>query len=147
VTRPKTSLRQATLLLALTSTGCSLKFVRPAPPRADWPSPVTSDSSQEGCTDLTALPVADTIAAVGFGTIGFLERNSGSRPIAVGLDLTAIPFLVSAGYGYFHTVRCHRYEEIFQQPQPRAEPGPGPAQVPRPAPPDRPAAGPPPHAN
>ncbi|HSZ81846.1 MAG TPA: hypothetical protein VLA14_06170, partial [Polyangia bacterium] len=101
MTQPTTSLRRAVLLLALTSTGCSLKFVRPAPPRADWPSPVTSDSSQEGCTDLTALPVADTIAGVGFGTIGLLERHSGSRAIAFGLDLTAIPFLVSAGYGYF----------------------------------------------
>jgi hypothetical protein len=145
VTQPTTSLRRAVLLLALTSTGCSLKFVRPAPPRADWPSPVTSDSSQEGCTDLTALPVADTIAGVGFGTIGFLERNSGSRVIALGLDLTAIPFLVSAGYGYFHTVRCHRYEEIFEQQQPLAAPRPGPG--PRPTPPDQPAAEPPPRAN
>jgi hypothetical protein len=110
------------LLLALTSAGCSLKFVRPPPPHSDWPDPVTSDSSQQQCTDVIALPIADTLAAVGFGTIGYLERNSGSKPIALIFDVTAIPFLVSAVYGYVYTERCHRYDKLFEQPQQPAAP-------------------------
>jgi hypothetical protein len=115
------------MLLALTSGGCSLKFVKPPPPPAEWPDPVTSDSSQVGCTDAVALPVADTIAAIAFGTIGFLERHSDptSRVIAVGLDITAIPFFVSAVYGYVETPRCHHYDKLFEQPsQPAPAPSP-----------------------
>jgi hypothetical protein len=112
------------VLLALTSAGCSLKFVKPPPPHSEWPDPVTSDSSQERCTDGVALPIADTLAAVGFGTIGYFERHSDatSRVIAIGLDVTAIPFLVSAIYGYVGTERCHRYDKLFDQPQPQPQP-------------------------
>jgi hypothetical protein len=127
VTQPKTIERRATYracaaLLALASAGCSLKFVRPPPAPSDWPDPVTSESSQHQCTDVLAPAVADTLAAVGFGTIGYLERHSGSKPISYIFDVTAIPFLVSAVYGYVYTERCHRYERLFDQPQQVAPP-------------------------
>jgi len=132
------------LLLALTSTGCSLKFVRPPPPRSDWPNLVTTDTSQQQCTDVTALPVADTLAAVGFGTIGYLERNSGSRSIALAFDVTAIPFLVSAVYGYVYTAQCHHYDRLFDQPQQVATPQTNAPPTLAPAPP---RAAPPPHTH
>jgi hypothetical protein len=149
VTQPKTIRRRAThracaLLLALTSAGCSLKFVRPPPPRSEWPNPVTADSSQAGCSDVIALPVADTLTAVGVGTIGYLERNSGSRSLALIFDVTTIPFLVSAVYGYVYTVQCHRYDKLFDQSQPLATPQTNAPPILAPAPPA--AAGPPPHA-
>jgi hypothetical protein len=146
VTQPKTIRRRGAhracaLLLALSSAGCSLKFVRQPPPRSDWPNPVTTDTSQQQCTEVTALPVADTLAAVGFGTIGYLERHSGSKSIALIFDVTTIPFLVSAVYGYVYTVQCHRYDRLFDQPQQLATPQTNAPLILAPAPP---AAGPPP---
>jgi hypothetical protein len=64
------------LALATGAGGCSFQWMRTAPRRADWPDPVVPSSSQQRCSDVIGLPIADTVVSVTMGTIGFLERNS-----------------------------------------------------------------------
>lgn len=87
----------------------------PAPPRREWPDPVVPSSSESRCTDVLALPIADTIVGTSLGTLSYLERHSGSPEITIGLGVGAIPPLVSAVYGYVQTSRCRRYRALFDQ--------------------------------
>ena len=64
------------LVLATGTGGCSFQWMRPAPPRSDWPDPVVPDSSQQRCTDAVGLPIADTIIGGAMGAIAFIERNA-----------------------------------------------------------------------
>jgi hypothetical protein len=102
------------LTLGLAATGCSFRFIKPAPARDTWPSPVLPESSEERCTDVVGLPVADTIIGTGLGTLTYIERHSGSPTITVGLGLATIPYVASAIYGYIQTSRCDRYKSLFR---------------------------------
>jgi hypothetical protein len=100
-------------LLALACTGCSLRLLRPAPPRSEWPDPVLPSSSEEPCTE-SAVPVAaDAVFGTIFGGLGYVERNSGSPEIAFAIGTLAVPVLVSAIYGAVTVSRCHTYKARF----------------------------------
>jgi hypothetical protein len=45
----------------------------------------------------------------------YVERNSGSQIVTLGLAVAAVPFLVSAVYGYVEADRCRRYQGRFNQ--------------------------------
>ena len=112
--RERSRLRGAVAVgLALLASGCSFRIVRPAPARDEWPNPVLASSSQVGCTDSPAPPIVDTGVAGVLGSIAYIERHSGSPPLTIGIGLAALPFLVSAIYGYIDTAQCRRYERLF----------------------------------
>jgi len=97
------------LTLAAVLGGCSFKVIKPAPPASEWSDP----TSAFGCTNKLGVPIADTIISGGFGTLAYVERNSGSPVISLALGVAAVPFLVSAVYGYIQTARCASYESRF----------------------------------
>jgi hypothetical protein len=106
--------------IVLATSGCSFKFLHPAPPSREWPDPVTPNSSEERCTVAPGVPIVDTLVGASTATLGYLERNSGGARITPGLGITtlaftlvAIPFLESALYGYVETSRCRRYHAVF----------------------------------
>jgi hypothetical protein len=104
------------LALALVSSGCSFRLLRPAPPRAEWPNPVLPSSSEEQCTD-SALPVvADATFGAIFGSLAYIERNSGSPKVAFGIGVAAVPLLISAAYGAVTVSRCRSYKKLFIDP-------------------------------
>jgi hypothetical protein len=105
--------RLGALLVALGSGGCSFAIMRPPPARDSWPNPVTAHSSQERCSNIASPPIADTVVGAGFGTLGFVERNSGSPKVAFVLGASAVPYLVSAIYGYVALARCRSYVSRF----------------------------------
>src|SRR5882672_6332406 len=88
--RPSTALAVA---LAAVVGGCSFQVIKSAPPRSTWPDPVLPDSSERACTDTIGLPVVDTIIGGSLGTLTYVERNSGSRTITIGIGLAALPYL------------------------------------------------------
>jgi hypothetical protein len=90
--------------------GCSFRLVRPPPPREEWPARGSGNTSEVSCTASPAPPIADLTVAAGTTTIGFLERNSGTPTVAVGLMLLAVPFVASAIYGTYHVNHCRRYK-------------------------------------
>jgi hypothetical protein len=65
------------------------------------------------CTASFGPPIVDTVAAGGLGTLGYIERNSGSSTLALIIGLSAIPYLASAMYGYVNSARCHSYQSLF----------------------------------
>ena len=115
--RPRVSIAMAVALglATLPTTGCSFRLMRPAPPPSTWPDPVVPSSSEEKCTETEGPPVADTVLVGGLGTLTYLERNAGSQTVTLGLAVVAVPFLVSAIYGYVEASRCHRYHARFNQ--------------------------------
>ena len=98
---------------AFTCAGCSFKLVRPSPVRADWPEQVTPHSSQAKCTRSPAPPLLDTGVALTFGTLSYIERNSGSSSFTPVAGLAAVPFAASAIYGFWMTSRCRDYQGLF----------------------------------
>ncbi len=101
-------------LTALALGGCSFKILRPPPARADWPDPVTPSSSQAKCTRSPAPPLLDTGVALTFGSLSYIERNSGtSRWFTPMTGLAAVPFLASAIYGFWNVGRCRQYQSLF----------------------------------
>ena len=112
------------LILALGAGGCSFHWVKPAPPRDEWPNPESSGWSEERCTTSVGPPVADTVVGVALGTLAFIERNSvsysvqdmryepdvPSRAIAGVLGIGGLVALASAVYGYVQTTRCDHYQ-------------------------------------
>ena len=108
--------------LALVCAGCSFRLVRPAPPRDEWPDPVLPSSSESRCTD-SALPVAaDFVVATILGTVSYLERNSGSPKVALGIGVIAVPFFVSGVYGAVNVPSCRSYKSRFHDAAPAAAP-------------------------
>jgi hypothetical protein len=110
---PRDRSRVAALCLAALASGCSFRIMRPAPPASEWPNPVLPSSSQLECTDSFAPPIGDTGVTAALGTIATLERHSGSPAVTAGIGLAAIPFLISAIYGYVEAIQCHRYDARF----------------------------------
>ena len=96
--------------VALASSGCSFRLVRPAPPRSEWPDPALAGSSEERCTDSPLPPIADATFAAIFGSLGYIERNSGAPEIAFGIGIAAVPMLISAVYGTVMVSRCRAYK-------------------------------------
>jgi hypothetical protein len=83
---------------------------------------VLPSSSEEPCTESLGPAIVDTVAAVAFGTLAFVERNSVdannnpdvlSRGVAVGFAIGAVVDTVSAVYGYANAARCQRYKSLF----------------------------------
>jgi hypothetical protein len=116
MSRPNATRRRpgATPLLALSllvaASGCSFRVVRPPPARADWPARGSGNTSEIGCTATYGPAAADLIMATAAGTIGFVERNSGTSTAAIGLMVLALPFLASSVYGAYHATGCRRYQ-------------------------------------
>jgi hypothetical protein len=109
-------MRALAALLALTSGGCSFRILHPAPPRVAWPDPVLPSSSEERCT-ATVLPVvADAVAGTIFGTVGYMEKDSGAPKVAFVVGSLAIPYLISALYGAVTVSRCRTYKARFFDP-------------------------------
>jgi hypothetical protein len=106
--------RAAFLLLAILSSSCSFVIVRPAPPREDWPEPVRPDSSEDKCTDSIAPPVADLVFSSILGSLTYIERNSGSPALTIGIGIAAVPPLVSSIWGFAKTAQCRRYKARFR---------------------------------
>jgi hypothetical protein len=103
-------------LLALTCGGCSFKILHPAPPRKVWPDPVLPSSSEERCTESVLPPIADATAGTIFGSVGYIERNSGAPEVAFVVGSMAVPFLISAIYGAVTVSRCRTYKARFYDP-------------------------------
>jgi hypothetical protein len=108
--------RALALGLSLLASGCSFRLVRPAPATDDWPNPVLPTSSQVECTDSLAPPIGDTGVTAALGTLTYVERHSGSPAVTYAIGLAAIPFLVSAIYGYIETQHCRHYQSRFNSP-------------------------------
>jgi hypothetical protein len=104
-------------VLACAASGCSFKLVRPAPPREEWPDSVLRTTSQVPCTSSYTAPVADTLTGTLFGSLGYLERNSGSPKVAFVIGTAAVPMLISAVYGYISVTRCRAYRDRFYDAQ------------------------------
>jgi hypothetical protein len=102
------------LCLVVGAGGCSFKLVRPAPPRADWPTKVDAHSSEDPCMSSPAPPIADGVVFTAANALAYLERNSGAPIAAVGLVVVSVPFLVSAVYGAYHVNKCKRYQSLFR---------------------------------
>jgi hypothetical protein len=102
------------LALAFVLGGCSFEVIKPAPAPSTWPNPVLPDSSERPCTDSIGLPIVDTIIGGSLGTLTYIERNSGSHTITIGIGIASIPYLASAVYGYIQTARCDRYKSLFR---------------------------------
>jgi hypothetical protein len=101
-------------VLAWSASGCSFRLARPAPPRKEWPDPVLPSSSEERCTE-SFLPVAaDAIFGTLGATLAYVERNSGSPKIAMGIGIASIPMLISAVYGAVTVTRCRSYKARFR---------------------------------
>jgi hypothetical protein len=104
------------LALAVASSGCSFRLLRPAPPRREWPEQVTASTSEEPCT-VSPVPVAaDLIFGSILGTLSYIERNSGSPKIAFGIGVAAVPMLISGVYGAVTVSRCRSYKSRFIDP-------------------------------
>jgi hypothetical protein len=101
-------------LALFAAAGCSFTVIRPSPVRADWPDPVTPHSSQMKCTRSPAPPLLDTGVALTFGTLAYIERDSGARWFTPLASAAAVPFVASALYGYWMTGRCRSYQSLFQ---------------------------------
>ena len=101
---------------ALATSGCSFVILRPAPPRADWPSPVTPHSSQYRCTSSYGPPIVDGAIAATAGGVAFLERDRDTlHGLFVPTVLAAgVPFLASAIYGAVVVARCRDYQSTFK---------------------------------
>jgi hypothetical protein len=99
--------------LTIALTGCSFRLVRPAPPREEWPARGSGNMSQVPCTASPAPPIADFGIAVAAGTLGFVERNSGTSTAALGLALLSLPFLASSVYGTYNVAKCRRYQSAI----------------------------------
>jgi hypothetical protein len=111
---PRTKIVAGALGLAMLALGgCSFKVVRVPPARGDWPDPVTPSSSQEKCTRTLAPPLLDTSVTIIFGTLSYIERDSGARAFTPIAGAAALPFLASAIYGYWSTGRCRQYQSLF----------------------------------
>lgn len=95
--------------LVIAWSGCSFRIVRPAPPREEWPVRGAGSFSEVPCTSTPAPPIVDLGLAAGLGTLGFIERNSGTPNVALGFALLSIPFLASSVYGALRVGGCHRY--------------------------------------
>jgi hypothetical protein len=96
-----------------TTTGCSFRLVRPAPPREDWPARGSGNTSEVRCTATLAPPVVDFTLAAGVATLGYVERNSGTSTAALGLALLSLPFLASSIYGTYNITKCRRYQSAI----------------------------------
>jgi hypothetical protein len=124
--------RAVSLVLALATGGCSFMRLRPPPPPSTWPNPVLPDSSEQRCTTTFGPPILDTVVALGFGTISYVERDSVvystvggmvvkepsdfGRGVAVVFGIGALVAAASAVYGYVETSRCRRYQALFHGP-------------------------------
>ena len=102
------------LLLALASAGCSFKIVRPPPARSEWPVNVTSHDSELGCTSTPAPPIVDGLFFATGATLAYVERNSGTPSLAIGIGLASVPFLISAIYGAINVSACRGYQARFR---------------------------------
>jgi hypothetical protein len=89
------------LVLALATGGCSYMRLRPPPPPSTWPNPVLPDSSEQRCSTTLGPPVLDTVVALGFGTIAFIERDSVVYDDVPDPDH---PRQAAAGLGHFRLV-------------------------------------------
>ena len=61
-------------------------------------------------------PVADATAGAIFGTVGYMEKDSGAPQVAFVVGSMSIPFLISALYGAVTVSRCRAYKEHFRDP-------------------------------
>jgi hypothetical protein len=100
----------ACCLLLLSGAGCSLLTVTAAPRIDPQVRPVP-------CTQSRAAPLLDTLPATALllAAGGVLaadgdEENLGP-PIAGGIILVSLPFVISAIYGYSKTSACQRMNE------------------------------------
>jgi hypothetical protein len=98
------------LSLLLATSGCSFRLVRPAPPREEWPARGSGNASEVPCTASYAPPAVDLVLASASGTVGFIERNSGTSTAALGFMILSLPFLASSIYGAYHVTGCRRYQ-------------------------------------
>ena len=152
----RTTIRPAVaLVLSVAVSGCSLLFVRPAPPRPVW------DNVQWAqCTQSNAWPVIDLIFTVS-GVLGtvvpmiaendpsdpFTDSNGGStNPVLVSNVLTTLGFAFSTYYGFKHTSNCSAF--YYRQMQLRSQPPRySPQQAPQPPPTYQPQTAPQPAPN
>jgi hypothetical protein len=82
--------------------------------RREWPAQVTPSTSEDRCTE-SALPVAaDLVFGTIFGSLSYVERNSGSPQVAFGIGVAAVPLLISAVYGAVTVSRCRSYKSLFR---------------------------------
>jgi hypothetical protein len=98
------------LALVVTLGGCSFRIVRPAPAREDWPARGSGQASEVRCTSSPAPPLVDLGMGLGLGTLGYFERESGTKALALGVALLSLPFFASSIYGAYNVNKCRRYQ-------------------------------------
>jgi hypothetical protein len=103
--------------LACAASGCSLRILRPAPPRSEWPEPVLPSSTEEKCTTTLAPVVGDAAFGTIFSGLSYVERNSGAPKLAFAIGTAAIPMFISAVYGAITVSRCRAYTTRFRDAQ------------------------------
>lgn len=104
--------------LALIVSGCSFRLVRPPPPRDQWPNPVLPSSSQDPCTDTYMPAIADFTFGALFGSLAYVERNSGAPQLALAMGIGSLPLLASGIYGLVKITSCRNYKARFQDAAP-----------------------------
>jgi hypothetical protein len=107
---PTVALGLAAVLVTGVSSGCSFRMVRPAPAREDWPARGSGPASELPCTSSPAPPLIDLALGLGLGTLGFVERDSGTATVALGTALLSLPFFASSIYGAYNVNNCRRYQ-------------------------------------
>jgi hypothetical protein len=129
-------------LILVSTTGCSLLFVKGERKQSTVQAPIASTSGERKCTTSRALPILDTVVAVSAGVLGlavmsgsggcYTEDSNGNkkpidRTLCGGVSLlTGAGFGLSATYGYAATNRCknsnhNEWEEIVVTPAVRPE--------------------------
>lgn len=87
--------------LALALVGCSLTAIRP-PGAAGKPG----EAPPAECTSSYLLPVGDTVAVAGTGTVGALAANEDIAAGSIVMFGLAAVAAVSAGHGYAWVAEC-----------------------------------------
>jgi len=107
--------------LFIQSTGCSFAFVENAPPQAEWPRDATSLETRSPCTESTKPAFTDGAIAAGLAGLSamawLVSRHPGpdsegdipERFLTAAMLVAAVPFLISAIYGFMEIDRCREY--------------------------------------